>query len=205
LSARRSFAWRIALGLAAHAAHILPLQRREWSSAMISEVDHLPSAGAAIRWAMGCIIAGYIERIRMSRSLRHLSRWVLSLEMLLCFVPVTWLFAAVISSSIHAMPSLPTALLFVSATLVGPVGLMIAAKTLVFRQAVGRITSAALCVLALWTFATYLALIFRNPSALSSGWRDIVLIAVLPGLAAVHLAFMASEAASEAPRSSATA
>jgi hypothetical protein len=194
LSARRSFAWRIALGLAAHAAHILPLKRREWSSAMISEIDHLPSAGAAIRWAMGCIIAGYIERIRMSRSLRHPSRWVLSLEMLLCFVPVTWLFAAVIASSIRVMPSPPTALLFVSATLVGPIGLTIAAKTLVFRRAIGRITSTALCVLALWTFATYLALCFRHPGALSSDWREIVLIAVLPGLAAAHLAFMASEA-----------
>jgi hypothetical protein len=169
---------------------------------MISEIDHLPSAGAAIRWAMGCIIAGYIDRMRMSRSLRHLSRWVLSLEMLLCFVPVTWLFVAVISSSIRVMPSLPTALLFVSATLAGPIGLLIAARTLLFGRAVGRISSAALCVLALWTFATYLALCFRNPGALSSDWRAIVLIAVLPGLAAAHLAFMASEAASEAPKSS---
>ena len=198
MSARRSSAWRIALGLAAHAAHILPLERRDWSRAMISEIDHLPSAGAAIRWAMGCIIAGYIERIRMSRSLRHLSRWVLSLEMLLCFVPVTCLFEFVISSSIRVMPSPPTSLLFVSATLVGPIGLVIAAKTLVFRRAVGRITSAALCVLALWTFAV---LSSRHPGALSSDWRDIVLIAVLPGLAAAHLAFMASEA----PKSSATA
>jgi hypothetical protein len=190
LSARRSFTRRIASALVSHAAHVLPLQRREWSSAMISEVDHLPSAGAAIRWAMGCVITGYIERIRMSRSIRHLSRWVLSLEMLLCFVPVTWLFAFVISSSIRVMPPL-TALLFVSATLVGPIGLLIAAKTLVFRRAVGRITSAALCVLALWTFAV---LCSRHPGALSSDWRDIVLIAVLPGLAAAHLAFMASEA-----------
>lgn len=201
MSARRSFTRRIASALVTHAAHILPLQRREWSSAMISEVDHLPSAGAAIRWAMGCIITGYIERIRMSRSMRHVSRWVLSLEMLLCFVPVTWLFAAVISSSIRVMPSPPTALLFVSATLVGPIGLLMAAKTLVFRRAVGRITSAALCVLALWTFATYLALISRHPGALSSDWREIVLIAVLPGLAAAHLAFMASEA----PKSSVAA
>jgi len=198
---RRSFAWRIALGLATHAAHILPLERREWSRAMISEVDHLPSAGAAIRWALGCIIAGYFERIRMNRSLRHLSRWVLSLELLLCFVPVTCLFAAVASSSIRVMASLPDALLFASATLVGPMGLAIAVKTVVFRRAVGRLTSAALCVLALWTFASYWALSSRNPGAVSSDWRDIVLIAVLPGLAAAHLAYMASAA----PRSSVAA
>jgi hypothetical protein len=174
---------------------------------MISEIDHLPRAGAAIRWAMGCIIAGYIERIRMSRTLRHLSRWVLSLEMLLCFVPVTCLFEAVVSSSIRVMASPPTALLFASATLVGPLGLAIAIKTVVFRRAVSRPTSAALCVLALWTFASYLALSSRHPAALSSDWRDIVLIAVLPGLAAAHLAFMASAVprASEAPRSSVAA
>jgi hypothetical protein len=166
---------------------------------MISEIDHLPSAGAAIRWAMGCIIAGYIERIRMSSSMKHLSRWVLSLEMLLCFVPVTCLFEAVMSSSVRAMGSLPTALLFASATLVGPMGLAIAAKTLVFRQALGRMTGAALCALALWTFASYLAFSLRSPGAMSSDWRDIVLIAVLPGLAAAHLAFVALE---KAPRSS---
>jgi hypothetical protein len=168
---------------------------------MMSEVDHLPSAGAAIRWAVGCVIAGYIERISMSRSSRHLSRWVLSLEMLLCFVPVTCLFEAVMSSSIRVMVSPQTTLLFLSATVIGPIGLAIATKTVVFRRALGRMTGAALCVLALWTFASYLALSLRNPAALSADWRDVVLIAVLPGLAAAHLTLMASDA----PRSSVTA
>jgi hypothetical protein len=189
------------LALATHAAQILPLERREWSRAMISEVDHLPSAGAAIRWAMGCTVAGYIERIRMSRSLRHLSRWVLSLEMLLCFVPVTCWFEAVISSSIRVMGWPPILLLLASVSLVGPIGLIVAVKTVVFGRVVGRLTTAALCVLALWTFASYLALSLGNPGELSSGWRDIVLFAVLPGLAAAHLAFMASAA----PRSSTAA
>jgi hypothetical protein len=156
---------------------------------MISEVDHLPSAGAAIRWAMGCIIAAYIERIRMSRSLRHLSRWV------------TCWFEAVMSNSIRAMGWPPILLLLASVSLVGPIGLIIAVKTVVFGRAVGRLTTAALCVLALWTFASYLALSLSNPGELSSGWRDIVLFAVLPGLAAAHLAYMASAA----PRSSVTA
>jgi hypothetical protein len=169
---------------------------------MLNEVDHLPSAGAAIRWAMGCIIAGYSERIRMSRSLRHLSRWVLSLEMLLCFLPVTCWFEAVMSSSIRVMGSLPTILLlFASASLVGPFGLIVAAKTVLFRRPAGRLASAALCVLGLWTFAAYLVLSLGDPGELSSGWRDIVLVAVLPGLAAAHLAYMASAA----PRSSVTA
>jgi hypothetical protein len=161
---------------------------------MISEIDHLPSAGAAIRWAMGCVIAGYIERIRMSRSIRHLSRWVLSLEMLLCFVPVTCWFEAVTSSSIRVMGWPPILLLLASASLVGPIGLIVAVKTIVFGRAVGRLTTAALCVFALWTFASYLALSLGNPGELSSDWRDIVLFAVLPGLAAAHLAYMASAA-----------
>jgi hypothetical protein len=169
---------------------------------MFSEVDHLPNAGAAIHWAVGCLIAGYIERIRMSSSMKHLSRWVLSLEMLLCFVPVTCLFEAVMSSSVRTMPSLPSALLFASATLVGPIGLGLSVKAVVFRRALGRMTVTALCALALWTFASYLALSLRDPGAMSSDWRDIVLIAVLPGLAAAHLAFMASE---KAPGSSAAA
>lgn len=138
----------------------------------------------------------------MSYSMKHLSRWVLSLEMLVCFVPVTCLFEAVLSGSARTTGALPSALLFASAALIGPIGLAVAVKTVVFRRALGRTTVAALSVLALWTFASYLALSLRNPGALSSDWRDIVLIAVLPGLATAHLAFMASE---KAPGSSAPA
>jgi hypothetical protein len=192
---RRSPAWRLALGLTAHAARILPAERRQWSQAMIAEVDNLPSAGAALRWAIGCVFAGYIERMRtMTHPIGHVARWVLSLEMLICFVPVTFLFVAVILSAMRGVWSIQTSLLYASATIVGPIGLVISVRSLVLKKAVGRTTSIALCLLAAWTFVSYLALVLSNQSTRPSDWWQIfVLIAFLPALAVAHLAFIAAE------------
>jgi hypothetical protein len=190
---RRSFAWRLALGLTAHAAKILPPERREWSQAMLNEVDYLPSAGGAIRWALGCIFAGYIDRMNtMNRSLRNISPWVLCLEMLICFVPVTLFFAAVISSSMRGAWSPRDALLYASAALIGPVGLAVAIRIVVLRKVTGRAIAAASCALAVWTVVSYLA-ILNGQVADTSDWRSLALIALLPALATAHLAFIASE------------
>jgi len=196
MSDRRSFAWRVALGLAAHAARILPPERSEWSNAMVSEVSHLPSAAAAIRWSVGCVFAGYIERIRtMTRPIGRISPWVLGLEMLICFVPVTFLFAAVVFSSLHGGWPGQTSLLYASATLIGPVGLLTSVRAVLFRQIAGRMMSVALCVLAAWTAPSYLTLALGNQTTRASDWWQIlVLIAILPGLGTLHLMILAAEA-----------
>jgi hypothetical protein len=206
---RRSLAWRIALGLTAHAARILPPERREWSQAMIAEVDHLPSAGAAIRWAIGCIFAGYIERMRsMNHPIGHVARWVLSLEMLICFVPVTVLFVGVTLSAERGVWPLTTSLRYGSATLIGPIGLVISVLVLVLKRTIGRMTSTALHLLAAWTAVSYLSLALSNgASLLADRWqifKIFVLVAVLPTLAVVHLTFIAAAAqkSREAPKPS---
>jgi len=192
---RRSLSWRVASGLTAHAARILPPERREWSQAMIAEVDHLPSAGAAMRWAIGCIFAGYFERMRtMNHPIGHVARWVLSLEMLICFVPVTVLFVGVILGAMRGAWSISTSLLYASATLIGPIGLVISVKSLVLGQAIGRTTIAAVCLLVAWTFVSYLALVLGSQSSRSSDWWQIfLLIAILPVLAVAHLAFIGAK------------
>jgi hypothetical protein len=196
---RQSLAWRVASGLTVHAARILPPERREWSQAMIAEVDHLPRAGAAIRWAIGCIVAGYIERMRtMTHPICHVSRWVLSLEMLICFVPVTFLFVGVTLSAERGVWPLATSLRYASATLIGPVGLVISALVLVLKRTIGRVTRTALHILAAWTAVSYLSLALSNgASLLPDRWqifKIFVLVAVLPTLAVVHLTFIAAEA-----------
>jgi hypothetical protein len=196
---RRSLAWRVALGLAAHAARILPPERREWSQAMIAEVDHLPSAGAAMRWAIGCVFAGYIERMRtLNHPIGHVARWVLSLEMLICFVPITFLFVGVIFSAMRGVWPPATALRYASATLIGPIGLVISALVVVFRQTIGRVTRTALCLLAAWTSVSYLSLALKYAGGrLPDRWQIFqifVLVAVLPTLAVAHLVFIADEA-----------
>jgi hypothetical protein len=192
---RRTLGWRIAKALAAHAARILPVERQDWSRAMLHELHYLPRADTAIRWALGCVLAGYIDRINtMNRSLKRVSRWVLSLEALLCFGPVTWLCVAVLSSLVKGAWSAADALLYVSATLIGPMGLAIAVRTALLKQTVGRAATAAMCVLASWTFLAYSGLIVRNEGGLSSdGWRSFVLIALLPALASAHLLYLAHE------------
>jgi hypothetical protein len=192
---RRTLGWRIAKALAGHAARTLAPERHDWSRAMLNELDHLPDAGTAIRWALGCLFAGYIDRIHtMYRSLKNVSPLILSLEMLLCFVPVTWLCVTVLSSAMHGSWSPTDALLYASATLVGPVGLVIAIRTALLKQPGGGMGNVALCVLAAWTFVAYSGLIIRNEGGLSTdGWRSFVLIALLPALATAHLTYMAHE------------
>jgi hypothetical protein len=162
---------------------------------MIAEVHHLPSAGAAVRWAIGCIFAGYLEKMRtMNHPIGHVARWVLSLEMLICFVPVTVLFVGVILGAMRGAWSISTSLLYASATLIGPIGLAISVKSLALGQAIGRTTIAAMCLLAAWTFVSYLALVLGNQSSRSSDWWQIfVLIAFLPVLAVGHLAFIGAK------------
>jgi hypothetical protein len=184
------------LSLAAHAAKVLPPERGEWSNAMVSEVSHLSSAGAAIRWSIGCIFAAYIERIRtMARPIGHLSPWVLGLEMLICFVPVTFLFVAVALSSLRGIWPGPTLLLYASATLIGPIGLFMSVRVVFFRQNAGRSMSAALCVLAAWSSLLYLSLAVGNHNSRTSDWWQIlVLVAILPAVGTAHLTIMAAEA-----------
>jgi uncharacterized membrane protein len=157
--------------------------------------DILPSASAAIRWAIGCILAGYIERMRtMNHPIGHVARWVLRFEMLICFVPVTVLFVGVILSAMRGAWSSPTSLLYASATLIGPIGLVISFKSLVLKQSIGRMTSTALCLFAAWTFVSYLALVLKYQSSRPSDWWQVfVLIAFLPALAVAHLAFIGAK------------
>jgi hypothetical protein len=192
MSDRQTVAWRIARLLAGHAARNLPAGRREWSRAMLNEIEHLPDAGTAIHWGAGCIVTGYIDRIHtMNRSLKHVSPLIFSLEMLLCFVPITWLFLAVLSSSVRGAWPAADALLYLSATLSGPVGLIIALRTALLGREAGRLGIAS-CVLAAWSFTAYSGLIVRNEGGLSSdGWRSFVLIGLLPALATAHLIYIA--------------
>lgn len=58
-AAVRPFATR----LAHHAANCLPHRRADWADAIRHEVDFIENDKAALRWAVGCVIASYAERI----------------------------------------------------------------------------------------------------------------------------------------------
>lgn len=197
---KRSLARRIAQRLATNAAHALPDNRPEWARAMVNELEHVPNDMAALEWAIGCLFAGYRERAKVMAigSIRtvQISRVALTLEMLLCFVPVAATFfilpwhIAMGTEPQWMWPMWLSSLLF-STSLIGLVGLVVAFKYIVLERVHwNRAMNATLCVLAAWTFAGNIifALIVARPGY---EWRVITIYAVLPLLGAAHLVHMA--------------
>jgi hypothetical protein len=70
---------RLALSLVRHAAFILPNGAAQWGAAMQCEVAHISPDRAALRWALGCVTVGYLERIA-SLNVVHTTvlRWALA-------------------------------------------------------------------------------------------------------------------------------
>jgi hypothetical protein len=54
---------RLAVKLAQHAAWILPGAGSPWADAMRHELDYIDDDPAALRWALGCILASYRARL----------------------------------------------------------------------------------------------------------------------------------------------
>lgn len=181
---------RVARGLVKHAAMVSPVERADWAQAMLNEVDYLSPGMPAVGWALGCLFVCYSERISaMMRSFDSLPRWVLVLEMLVCFLPLTLVFSTVVLAEVHGGFTLQDCLLYCSGSILGPLGL-VAAFRAIFPKPGGmsRAAIAALCLLAAWTLTAYSAQILTfGQSHLSDWWQEFVFIAVLPTLAVLHL------------------
>ena len=163
---------------------------------MLSEMEHLPKEAPRFRWALGCVLVSYMERARaMNRaSFTPISPWVLTLEMAVCFAPLTLLFVGVIVSVAHGAMTWRNGLLYSSGTLLGPVGLGVAlGKLFLVRGPMRSMTATALAVLVAWTLFAYCGLILHNGTPPGSWWREFVLIAILPTLASVHLTLLRSQ------------
>lgn len=191
-----SFARSAATWIARHAGAVLLPHRPDWAKAMASEVDHLSSDSAAFHWAIGCLIASYRERIKitLTRNL-YVSRWLMSLEMLVCFVPLTWLGTTVLY--VYATGNLPTqeAFLNLSAAAIGPIGLAAALWAIVFkRSAFGNGVILTLCILAGWTVLSFSALALGGMGTISN-WREFFLIVLLPSIGTAHLIYVGHRAA----------
>lgn len=175
---------------------VSPGERAEWAHAMINELDYLSPDMSAVGWALGCICVCYSERMRaMVRPFESLPRWVLVLEVLICFLPLALLFAAVLQTGAHGGFTPQAFLLYCSGTVLGPVGLAAGFRSIFFKaRGMSRATLLGLCLLAAWTLAAYAAQILTfGQSHLSDWWREFVIIAVLPTLAVLHLVSINSQ------------
>jgi len=54
---------RFSVTLARHAARMLPGAASPWSEAMRRELDYIADDRAAVRWALGCVLASYRARL----------------------------------------------------------------------------------------------------------------------------------------------
>jgi hypothetical protein len=71
MSAESSRWRRIALKVIGHASWVLPGARSGWADAMQRELDYIEDDRAALRWAIGCVMASYSSRL----AARPRSRW----------------------------------------------------------------------------------------------------------------------------------
>jgi pimeloyl-ACP methyl ester carboxylesterase len=69
---------RLAVRLVQHAAWVLPGAGTPWAEAMRRELDYIGDEPAALRWALGCIVASYRTRLAASSwfGARSAWRWV---------------------------------------------------------------------------------------------------------------------------------
>jgi hypothetical protein len=180
----------LAVLLAAHAEKALPPCRADWAKAMRNEIHHISGNGAALIWALGCVFASYRERVRaMIDTNPRISRWVLVLEMLCCFIPLTLLCLAIVEN-LGRMPG-STGILALTVAATGPIGLIVAFKVVVLnRPSLTRFATAALCILAAWTGLAYSLHILAGGQP-AHAWREFVLIALLPALGIFHLVYLA--------------
>jgi hypothetical protein len=197
MSSNATFLGWIARRLAAHAAGVLPRERADWARAMQNEIAHFPTGWAALQWAAGCVIASYVERTRnMKIGTLRPSRWVLTLEMIMCFLWLTWMFGALASRGVYGFGGpLPIDTWFITmlfSTAAGPIGLIVAFKSIVLdRPALSRSMLVALCLPAAWTFVGFGAQLLRSDYDYPlEALGQFILFAVLPGLGVAHLVYL---------------
>jgi hypothetical protein len=117
---------RFAVALLNLASRILPAAQREWARDMRGELDVVKSDHEALSWAFGCVLASVRERVLAMLNLNgRISRPVLILEWLMCFVPLTLLWAIAVTLII-TRDSSPAALYAAAAFgTLGPIALIV--------------------------------------------------------------------------------
>jgi hypothetical protein len=183
---------QIAVALLRVASRILPAQRREWVRDMRGELDSMKSDRIALSWAFGCVLASLQQRVlAMLNSDSGISRPVLMLEWLMCFVPLTLLWAAavtIIVSRAHASLDFFVAAAFGT---LGPIALIVSLTTTASKRNVDTRRIARLLVMG---FALMALLQILNAAAHSnptSQWlgfhfHTFALVSLLPLLGALH-------------------
>jgi hypothetical protein len=201
---------RLAQALLRQTAWILPKPRRPWAEAMSSELDHLDNDREALRWSASCLIAGIRERGHaMITGNLKIARWVLIPEMLLCFGPpsigwwdatfgdygVVGLNADIIHRYFAGASGTAALVRMISAAIVGllgPAGLIAAARLIMLRRAMSRTLGAMLIIGPTIHLGFSLTRFIISPPLLVVTLDEVILLGLLPLAGALHLAWLGS-------------
>jgi hypothetical protein len=120
-----------------------------------------------------------------------ISRLVLVFAMLMCFGPVTWRFASVFWLQESAVSTLELSLYVWTKSMIGPIGLIIAFKSVVLRRPLLHwATVTTLCVAAAWSLMVTNSWLPMFPPFINN-FYGLVLLGILPAVGAAYLVYAA--------------
>ncbi|MFC4313126.1 hypothetical protein ACFPN2_28870 [Steroidobacter flavus] len=192
------------------AAALMGKHGSEWSRAMNAELNHVPNNDRLL-WALGCVLAAVKWRFETMRSGNfQVSRGVLLLELLLCFLPISlgwWdavfgqsgvlgLNQSIIQDHFTATPLGRVILgMMIGSALIGlagPIGLFLTSRAVITGAGL-RSRALGIAMIAgvtLYIVASILLRLFTGPGAYAADMGFIVLIGLLPALGTAHLMYL---------------
>lgn len=192
------------------AGWLMGRQAGEWSQAMRAELQHVQES-ERLSWAFGCLVAAIKRRFESMRTgTLRISRGILLLELLACFLPLTlgWWDAVFgrwgIARLDHAViqdPFIQTPLgtgilaMMIGAAvigLVGPIGLLLAARALATGTGLRnrRFGTALIAGVACYAVASIALRVSDGPGAYAATFSFILLLNVLPAVGIAHLIYL---------------
>jgi hypothetical protein len=196
------------------ATWLLEQQHRDWARALRAELEYVAETERT-RWAFGCLTAAIHQRfVSMQTGSLRISRSVLFLEMILCFLPLTlgWLDAVFggfgvvhLNSGIVEKYFLDTPLntsilgMMIGAAVigcVGPIGLFLTLRAVTTgaglqNRSLGIVMIAAV---AAYAAASLILRLVAGPGAYAADASFILLMIVLPAVGIAHLMYLATPA-----------
>lgn len=180
-----------------YALLIMPEKRADWVQAMKNESQYLSNDFQALLWVIGCVKTATIERINMMKtgSLR-VSKFVLSIELLSSFIPVSFVLLVLMMNFIE-MPSIRTDgrfIIYAALGLIGPIGIILGLRLLLRGPYnLGKVVNALLGILAVGIVTGGMIQLMAGNINLDDWWLVLILITLMPAVALFHIIYLTQE------------
>ena len=189
---------QLSRALRRHALRACPPPRLELIRAAANELDYVTSPTESLIWSIGIVRASYWERLRsMSIASPLISKPVLLLEALICFLPVSFFWSEISLDVITGLIPRTEGLLLITSAMVGPLGMASFGELLLGKAPIDASFRAfTLALLVAWAAVVEFILPLTSSILWSLPWRDGVLLLLLPLAAVGHYSFLACNTSS---------